>query len=191
MVKREVEIETLGECVDEIDKLAELIGEMQLKQEDRSCVHASNELHLHVFHVVAAALVLVLFNDVPCIKSLISPQILLPHDVDSHGHRFHDLWQVVVLFALAWMDFHKLILTGDLWSIDVQIDDIGRMMCVLLLRIIRGRRRLWDTEFPVVKNSSYNELDKRSNSCSDGAVVFAEGETFRTSIELEGSLLWS
>ncbi|GKC02515.1 hypothetical protein Tco_0994125 [Tanacetum coccineum] len=53
MVKREVEIETVGECVDEIDKLAELIGEMQLKQEDRSCVHASNELHLHVFHVVA------------------------------------------------------------------------------------------------------------------------------------------
>ncbi|GKG36838.1 hypothetical protein Tco_0447011, partial [Tanacetum coccineum] len=37
----------------EIDKLAELIGEKQLKQEDRSCVHASNELHLHVFHVVA------------------------------------------------------------------------------------------------------------------------------------------
>ncbi|GJT53143.1 hypothetical protein Tco_0988197 [Tanacetum coccineum] len=53
MVKHEVEIETLGECVDEIDKLAELIGEMQLKQEDQSCVHASNELHLHVFHVVA------------------------------------------------------------------------------------------------------------------------------------------
>ncbi|GJS79121.1 reverse transcriptase domain-containing protein [Tanacetum coccineum] len=53
MVKREVEIETVGECVDEIDKLAELIGEMQLEQEDRGCVHASNELHLHVVHVVA------------------------------------------------------------------------------------------------------------------------------------------
>ncbi|GJW78337.1 hypothetical protein Tco_0140019 [Tanacetum coccineum] len=49
MVKHDVEIETLGESIDEIDKLAELIGEMQLKQEDRSCVHASNELHLHVF----------------------------------------------------------------------------------------------------------------------------------------------
>ncbi|GJY33428.1 hypothetical protein Tco_0417897 [Tanacetum coccineum] len=45
--------ETVGECVDEIDKLAELNGEMQLKQEDRGCVHASNELHLHVVHVVA------------------------------------------------------------------------------------------------------------------------------------------
>ncbi|GJV80164.1 hypothetical protein Tco_1516034 [Tanacetum coccineum] len=52
MVKRDVEIETVGECVDEIDKLAELIGEMQLEQEDRGCVHASNELHLHVVHVV-------------------------------------------------------------------------------------------------------------------------------------------
>ncbi|GJY55504.1 hypothetical protein Tco_0454619 [Tanacetum coccineum] len=53
MVKHEVEIETLGDCIDEIDKLAELIDEMQLKQEDQSCVHASNKLHLHVFHVVA------------------------------------------------------------------------------------------------------------------------------------------
>ncbi|GKF13487.1 hypothetical protein Tco_0054949, partial [Tanacetum coccineum] len=53
MVKRDVEIETVGESVDEIDKLAELIGEMQLKQEDQGCVHASNELQLHVVHVVA------------------------------------------------------------------------------------------------------------------------------------------
>ncbi|GJS48136.1 hypothetical protein Tco_0598257 [Tanacetum coccineum] len=53
MVKHEVEIQTLGECVDEIDKLSKLIDEMQLKQEDQSCVHASNELSLHVFHVVA------------------------------------------------------------------------------------------------------------------------------------------
>ncbi|GKF81716.1 hypothetical protein Tco_0240318 [Tanacetum coccineum] len=48
-----VEIETVGDDVDEIDKQAELIDEMQLKQEDRGCVHASNELHLHVIHVVA------------------------------------------------------------------------------------------------------------------------------------------
>ncbi|GJT27838.1 hypothetical protein Tco_0908113 [Tanacetum coccineum] len=40
-------------CVDEIDKQAELTGEMQLKQEDQSYVHASSELHLHVAHVVA------------------------------------------------------------------------------------------------------------------------------------------
>ncbi|GJX72699.1 hypothetical protein Tco_0309870 [Tanacetum coccineum] len=53
MVKRDVEIETVGEGVDEIDKLAELTDEMQLKQEDQGCVHASNELQLHVVHVVA------------------------------------------------------------------------------------------------------------------------------------------
>ncbi|GJX32795.1 hypothetical protein Tco_0242650 [Tanacetum coccineum] len=32
MVKREVEIETVGECVDEIDKLAELIGKHEADQ---------------------------------------------------------------------------------------------------------------------------------------------------------------
>ncbi|GKG42740.1 hypothetical protein Tco_0477038, partial [Tanacetum coccineum] len=52
MVKHDVEVESSGEYVDEIDKLTEAIGEMQLKQEDRSYVHASNELHLHVVHVV-------------------------------------------------------------------------------------------------------------------------------------------
>ncbi|GJS71277.1 hypothetical protein Tco_0704118 [Tanacetum coccineum] len=52
MVKHDVVVESLGKCVDEIDKPTELIGEMQLKQEDQSCVHASNELHLHVFRVV-------------------------------------------------------------------------------------------------------------------------------------------
>ncbi|GKF96799.1 hypothetical protein Tco_0292620, partial [Tanacetum coccineum] len=53
MVKHDVEIETVGEGVDEIDKLAELTDEMQLKQKDQGCVHASNELQLHVVHVVA------------------------------------------------------------------------------------------------------------------------------------------
>ncbi|GKE26995.1 hypothetical protein Tco_1442379 [Tanacetum coccineum] len=53
MVKHDVEVESLGKCVDEIDKRTELISEMQLKQEDRSCVHASNEVHLHAFLVVA------------------------------------------------------------------------------------------------------------------------------------------
>ncbi|GJS04866.1 hypothetical protein Tco_0321374 [Tanacetum coccineum] len=44
-------IETVGKGVDEIDKLAELTDEMQLKQEDQGCVHASNELQLHAVHV--------------------------------------------------------------------------------------------------------------------------------------------
>ncbi|GJW39651.1 hypothetical protein Tco_0065496 [Tanacetum coccineum] len=28
-----------------------------------------------------------------------------------------DLWQAVVLFELAWLDFHELVLMDDLWSI--------------------------------------------------------------------------
>ncbi|GKG01096.1 hypothetical protein Tco_0305801, partial [Tanacetum coccineum] len=32
MAKRKVEIETLGECIDEIDKLAELIGKHEADQ---------------------------------------------------------------------------------------------------------------------------------------------------------------
>ncbi|GKG53886.1 hypothetical protein Tco_0555286, partial [Tanacetum coccineum] len=44
--ERWIDIETVGEDVDEIDKLAELTDEMQLKQEDQGCVHASNELQL-------------------------------------------------------------------------------------------------------------------------------------------------
>ncbi|GKC21146.1 hypothetical protein Tco_1023296 [Tanacetum coccineum] len=57
MVKHDVEVDSLGECVDDIDKLTEVIGEMQLKKEDQSYVHASNELtntSLAVVHVVAA-----------------------------------------------------------------------------------------------------------------------------------------
>ncbi|GJW35226.1 hypothetical protein Tco_0058146 [Tanacetum coccineum] len=38
-----------SECVDEIDKETVSFDEMQLKLEDRS---ASDELHLHVVHVV-------------------------------------------------------------------------------------------------------------------------------------------
>ncbi|GJT47427.1 hypothetical protein Tco_0956142 [Tanacetum coccineum] len=53
MVKRDVELRECDECSNEIDKLAELTDEMQLKQEDQGCVHASNELQLHVVHVVA------------------------------------------------------------------------------------------------------------------------------------------
>ncbi|GJZ32733.1 hypothetical protein Tco_0578169 [Tanacetum coccineum] len=52
MLKLVVEVECFGKCVDEFDKVAMLFGEMQLKQEDRSYVHASNELYLHVVHVV-------------------------------------------------------------------------------------------------------------------------------------------
>ncbi|GKB54838.1 hypothetical protein Tco_0905591 [Tanacetum coccineum] len=51
-VKQIVDVESSGKSVDEIDKETVSFGEMQLKQEDQSCVHASIELHLHVVHVV-------------------------------------------------------------------------------------------------------------------------------------------
>ncbi|GJT05411.1 hypothetical protein Tco_0839873 [Tanacetum coccineum] len=53
MLKLVVEVECFGKCVDEFDKVIVLFGEMQLKQEDQSYVHASNELHLHVILVVS------------------------------------------------------------------------------------------------------------------------------------------
>ncbi|GKF57149.1 hypothetical protein Tco_0170686, partial [Tanacetum coccineum] len=50
-VKQIVDVESSGKSADEIDKETVSFGEMQLKQEDRSCVHASIELQLHVVHV--------------------------------------------------------------------------------------------------------------------------------------------
>ncbi|GJZ77233.1 retrovirus-related pol polyprotein from transposon TNT 1-94 [Tanacetum coccineum] len=52
MVKLVVDVENSCKSVDEIDKETVSFGEMQLKLEDRSCVHASDELYLHVVHVV-------------------------------------------------------------------------------------------------------------------------------------------
>ncbi|GJZ04359.1 hypothetical protein Tco_0537634 [Tanacetum coccineum] len=51
-VKQIVDVESSGKSADEIDKETVSFSEMQLKQEDRSCVYASIELHLHVVHVV-------------------------------------------------------------------------------------------------------------------------------------------
>ncbi|GJR17007.1 hypothetical protein Tco_0965534 [Tanacetum coccineum] len=72
-----------------------------------------------------------------------------------------DLLQVVVLSALASMDFHELALTA-LVFVDGVISSI------------------------VVKNSSYKGLNNKSISCSDEAFMSASGETFGTSFELEG-----
>ncbi|GJW77959.1 hypothetical protein Tco_0139641 [Tanacetum coccineum] len=51
-VRQIVDVESSGKSADEIDKETVSFGEMQLKQEDRSYVHASIKLHLHVIHVV-------------------------------------------------------------------------------------------------------------------------------------------
>ncbi|GKB59801.1 hypothetical protein Tco_0915987 [Tanacetum coccineum] len=51
-VKQIVDVESSGKSADEIDKETVSFGKIQLKQEDRSCVHALIELHLHAVHVV-------------------------------------------------------------------------------------------------------------------------------------------
>ncbi|GKA82218.1 hypothetical protein Tco_0788966 [Tanacetum coccineum] len=51
-VRQIVDVESSGKSAHEIDKETVSFGEMQLKQEDRSYVHASIKLHLHVVHVV-------------------------------------------------------------------------------------------------------------------------------------------
>ncbi|GJW40455.1 ribonuclease H-like domain-containing protein [Tanacetum coccineum] len=51
-VKQFVDVKSSGKSADEIDKETVSFGEMQLKQEDRSCVYELIELHLHVVHVV-------------------------------------------------------------------------------------------------------------------------------------------
>ncbi|GKG27088.1 hypothetical protein Tco_0402791, partial [Tanacetum coccineum] len=48
MVKLVVDVENSCKSADEIDKKTVSFGEMQLKLEDQSYVHASDELHLHV-----------------------------------------------------------------------------------------------------------------------------------------------
>ncbi|GJW17753.1 hypothetical protein Tco_0025189 [Tanacetum coccineum] len=89
MICWEIQIETVGECVDEIDKLAELIGEMQLEQEDRGCEHASNELHLHVVHVVADLLQLGSDRHFSCFQQQCT--ILEEESIDSGFARFNTI----------------------------------------------------------------------------------------------------
>ncbi|GKE04497.1 hypothetical protein Tco_1396515, partial [Tanacetum coccineum] len=64
---------------------------------------------------------------------------------------------VVILYALAWMDFHELVPAGDLLSI---VGVVGSV------------------EDGLFVNSSYKGPKRRSNSCCDGTVVSAEGENF-------------
>ncbi|GKA23548.1 hypothetical protein Tco_0709581 [Tanacetum coccineum] len=59
MVKLVVDVENSYKSADEIDKETVSFGEMQLKLEDWSCVHASDELHLHVVHVIPMSMNLI------------------------------------------------------------------------------------------------------------------------------------
>ncbi|GJT86099.1 hypothetical protein Tco_1067816 [Tanacetum coccineum] len=93
-----------------------------------------------------------------------------------------DLLQVVVLFVLAWMDCHELELTGDLLSIGVVGSNVGLVFVEgsvsFGIELSMGEEDLLTREVPSLKNSSYKGPKRRSNSCCDGTVVSAEGETF-------------
>nr|GEW01149.1 protein reticulata-related 1, chloroplastic-like [Tanacetum cinerariifolium] len=79
-----------------------------------------------------------------------------------------DLLQVVVLFTLALMDFHELVLAGDLLSIG------GVSRC---LELSVGEEDMVTLDVPALQNSSYKGPNRRSNSCCDETVVSAEGRT--------------
>ncbi|GJZ58478.1 hypothetical protein Tco_0613972 [Tanacetum coccineum] len=82
MVKRDVEIETVDECVDEIDKLAELMVRMQ--QSKRSgCVHASNEHQLHVRHVFQESMNLINICSVQVFEPVLTAVTNLLHSSKS------------------------------------------------------------------------------------------------------------
>nr|GEY17351.1 integrase, catalytic region, zinc finger, CCHC-type, peptidase aspartic, catalytic [Tanacetum cinerariifolium] len=77
-------------------------------------------------------------------------------------HPKKDLLQVVAVFAMALKDFYKLVLAGDLLSIELLV----------------GEEDLLTLEVPVVKNSTYKGPNRRSNSCCDGTCASAKEETF-------------
>ncbi|GKB25274.1 hypothetical protein Tco_0864675 [Tanacetum coccineum] len=83
------------------------------------------------------------------------------------------------------MDYHKLVLTDDLLSNGIQKVDVALTFVGGIIGSVVGGI------FAIVKYSSKTGLNRNSNSCNDGANVSAEGETFGTSVELEGSFLWS
>ncbi|GJS90502.1 hypothetical protein Tco_0773138, partial [Tanacetum coccineum] len=53
---------------------------------------------------------------------------------------------------------------------------VGGVSCCLELSV--GEEELLTLEVPALKNSSYKGPNRRSNSCCDGVVVSADGETF-------------
>nr|GEV13623.1 hypothetical protein [Tanacetum cinerariifolium] len=93
-------------------------------------------------------------------------------------HANKDQLQVVVLFALAWMDFHELYAPSDLLSIVFGMLWLIKGCVSRCLELSVGEEDLLTLEVPALKNSSYRGPNRRSNSCYDGTDVSAEGETF-------------
>nr|GEY17694.1 hypothetical protein [Tanacetum cinerariifolium] len=83
------------------------------------------------------------------------------HDIDHSGTKE----------ALQWS------LAKDPFLVIMELNDQSSgVSCCLELSM--GEEDLMTLEIPTVKNSLYRGSNRRSNSCCDGAVVSAEGETF-------------
>ncbi|GJU96286.1 hypothetical protein Tco_1321042 [Tanacetum coccineum] len=76
------------------------------------------------------------------------------------------------------MDSHELKIPGDLLSIGIQNRVVDKRCVSCCLKLLVGEEDLLTLEVPALKNSSYRGPKRRFNSCCDGAVVSAKGETF-------------
>ncbi|GJS91495.1 sodium/hydrogen exchanger 6 [Tanacetum coccineum] len=78
--------------------------------------------------------------------------------------------------AAGLRDVCLIIFVGVVGSVEDGIFVVGGVSCCLELSV--GEEDLLTLEVPELKNSSYKGPNRRSNSCCNGAVVSAEGETF-------------
>ncbi|GJT44168.1 hypothetical protein Tco_1109961 [Tanacetum coccineum] len=87
------------------------------------------------------------------------------------------------------MIYHELELTEILLSIRILNLELieGCVSCGAELSV--GEEDLLAREVPALKNSSYKGPKRRSNSCCDGTVVSAKGETFCSSDAGQGCII--
>ncbi|GJW38459.1 hypothetical protein Tco_0064304 [Tanacetum coccineum] len=78
------------------------------------------------------------------------------------------------------MDFHALVLTGDLLSNDIQIDDVGVVSGGGELSV--GAGDLNTLGLPALQNSSYNDLNVNFNLICGGAYSLLKEKTFETTL---------
>nr|GEV84215.1 hypothetical protein [Tanacetum cinerariifolium] len=80
-----------------------------------------------------------------------------------------------LVYEIVWL-IEALTFVGVVGFVEVGLFVVGGVSCCLELSM--REEDLLTLEVPTVKNSSYKGPNKRSNSCCDGTVVSAKGETF-------------
>ncbi|GKA13132.1 hypothetical protein Tco_0692778 [Tanacetum coccineum] len=84
------------------------------------------------------------------------------------------IWMQTPLLDYGY-NYNKILMFCDSKSFISTSCNPGGVSCCLELSV--GEEDLLTLEVPALKNSSYKGPKRRSNSCYDGAVVSAEGET--------------